>query len=92
MDLANRCVLGQQQAVSLAQFGDIAHEQHTTGDFAVVDDGDAARQQRHVGVLVELLDHGFDPFVGLAYRTVVEAELRQTHSDCVGADADPVQC
>ena len=56
VDLADRGVLADQQAVALAQVGDVAHEQHAAGDLAVGQDRQAAAQQGDVGRRLELLD------------------------------------
>ena len=96
VNLANGGVLRQQQLVALAHLGDIAHQQQAAGDGAVLplprsQHRHATHQQNHVGGLLELLDHGQLRFVRQAHRAVVEAQLGQSHADCVGANADPVQ-
>ena len=77
VDLADRGVLADQQAVALAQVGDVAHQQHAAGDLAVGEDRQAAAQQRDVGRRLELLDDRDLLLVRLAHHVVVEAELGQ---------------
>jgi hypothetical protein len=97
VDLADGGVLAEQQPVSLAQLGDVAHEQHPTGDLAglgrriALDDRDAPAEQVDLGALLELLDHGHPALVRLPHRAVVETELRQTHPERARLDADAVE-
>ena len=66
VDLANGGVFREQQSIASTQLGDVAQHQHAAGDDAVFDDRDAPREQGDIGVLVELFDHRFAAFVGLA--------------------------
>ena len=95
MDLTNRGVLAEQQAVTLAKLGHVANQQQTAGDLGArlrrCDHRDAATQQRDVRALLELLDDRFTSLERLADRTVVESEFGQAHPDRVRLDADAVQ-
>ena len=91
VDLADRGVLAEQQAVALAQLGDVADQQHAAAHVALLEDRHAATQQRHLGALLELLDDGHPALERLAHRSVVEAELGESHAERVAVDPDPVQ-
>ena len=95
VDLADGGVLGQQQAVPLADLRDVAQEQQAAGDLRAVargaEHGDAAGQERGVLGLLELLDHRGVGLERVTHGAVVEAQLGQAHADRVGADPHPMQ-
>ena len=101
VDLADRGVFREQQAVALAQFGDIAHEEQAADHFVGFSRRVVARRRHHrhtaaeqgdVGSLLELLDDRFEPFVRLSHRPVMESEFGETHPDRVGLDPDTMEC
>ncbi len=57
VDLADRRVLAHQQAIALAEVGDVAYEQHAADHLAGGQDRHAPAEQHDVGRLLELLDH-----------------------------------
>ena len=91
VDLTDRRVLAEQQPIALAEFGDIAEQEHTTGDLTIAQERHTTTEQRDVLALFEFLDHGLPPLERLPDRTVVEAELCESEADRRRLDPDPVE-
>ncbi len=91
VDLADRRVLRDEQAVAAAQLGDVAQQDHGAGHLVLVEERDAPQHHRRLQALLELGHGGRRLGQRLADRRLVEAELAQAHALGVGVHPHAVQ-
>ena len=95
MNFLDGRVLGENQAITTAQFGNITHQDHSTdhvgGPCATLQNRNRPHQQRDVVLLVELLHDRLAALEGCACSIVGEPQFRQALSNRVRAYSDAMQ-
>jgi hypothetical protein len=95
MNFADRCVLREQKAIALADFGDVTNQHQTAIDnrfpVDVSNKWHTPTEKRDVGALLEFFDHWLHAFERLAGRAIVEPKFGKPHTDRVRMNPDAME-